>query len=187
MPEPAEPPPPRRLVAWKAIGLAIVVVGAAADLVSKAHMQELLGMDPAFPNGSERRIEVIDGFLAWAGSWNPGVTFGMASGLGQPILVFTMLASAAILGWLLVTRSQSRVLHLSLGLILAGAIGNLYDRIRWSMVRDFIDVYLRGVKSDGGDWHWHTFNVADSMIVVGVILILWLELFGRRGEREVGS
>ena len=159
---------------WKAIGLGIVVFGLVADLWSKHAMQGLLGMSPDRPHGSLYRIEVIDGLLAWAGNWNAGVTFGMAAGLGEPILWFTMLAGFGILAWLLVTRSQSRVLHVALAMILSGALGNLYDRWRFGMVRDFIDVYWK-------DHHWHTFNVADSLIVVGVSLILWLELFGRHG------
>ena len=163
---------------WKVLGFSIVLLGIAADLWTKDLMQGLLGMTPEQPHGSERQIEVIEGFLRFAGNWNTGVTFGMAAGLTQPILLFTMVASLGIGAWLLLTRSPSRILHVALGLILAGAIGNLYDRWRWKMVRDFIVVYWK----DPSIWQWPAFNVADSMIVVGVSLILWLELFGRRDQ-----
>ena len=163
---------------WKVVGLVIVVVGIAADLWTKDLMQGLLGMTPEQPHGSERQREVIDGFLRFAGNWNTGVTFGMAAGLTQPILLFTMIASLGIGAWLVFTRSSSRVLHVALALILAGAVGNLHDRWRWKMVRDFILVYWK----DPSIWQWPAFNVADASIVSGVILILWLELFGRRAE-----
>ncbi len=172
------PPPVGRSTRWKVVGLVIVLVGIAADLWTKDLMQGLLGMTPEQPHGSERQQEVIDGFLRFAGNWNAGVTFGMAAGLTQPILLFTMVASLGIGAWLLLTRSPSRVLHVALALILAGAIGNLHDRWRWKMVRDFIVVYWK----DPSIWQWPAFNVADSMIVVGVSLILWLELFGRRDQ-----
>lgn len=167
-----------RLWRWKVAGLLIVAAGIVGDLWTKDLMQRLLGMTPEQPHGSERQIEVIDGFFRFAGNWNTGVTFGMAAGLTQPILLFTMVASLGIGAWLVLTRSPSRVLHVALSLILAGAIGNLYDRWRWKMVRDFILVYWK----DPSVWQWPAFNVADSMIVVGVSLILWLELFGRRPE-----
>jgi len=178
-PTPGTPPPPSaRAWRWKVVGLVIVAGGIVADLWTKDFMQGLLGMSPEQPHGSERQHEVIDGILRFAGNWNAGVTFGMAAGLTQPILLFTMVASLGIGTWLLVTRNQSRVLHVALALILAGAVGNLYDRWRWKMVRDFIVVYWK----DPAIWQWPAFNVADSMIVVGVSLILWLELFGRHGD-----
>jgi signal peptidase II len=172
-----------RLWRWKIIGGVIVAIGLVADLWTKGVMQDLLGMSTDQPHGSERQIELIPGFLRFAGNWNPGVTFGMAAGWTQPILYFTVLACTGISAWLLITRNQSRVLHLALSLILAGAIGNLYDRVRFRMVRDFILVYWK----DPSVWQWPAFNVADSMIVVGVGSILWLELFGRRSAPTGGG
>ncbi len=177
------PEPAARLWRWKIAGAAIVAVGIVADLWTKDLMQRLLGMSPDNPHGSERQIEVIDGFFRFAGNWNPGVTFGMAAGLTQPILYFTVVACVGISAWLLVTRNSSRVLHVALSLILSGAIGNLHDRVRFQMVRDFIVVYWK----DPSIWQWPAFNVADSMIVVGVCSILWLELFGRKREAATGS
>ena len=92
--------------------------------------------------------------------------------------------------WFLGTSSRSRSLHAGLSLILAGAVGNLYDRIRWDQVRDFVlfysgeisdpdVVHILGVKL----WPWPNFNVADAGIVCGVILVLWDALFGM-GAKE---
>ncbi len=169
------PPRSRRL---KVLAILIVVVGVAADLWTKAEMQDRLGMRPDQPHASEREIHVVPGFFKLAGNWNTGVTFGMAAGWTQPILLFTCAASVGILAWLLLTRSRSRALHVALALILSGALGNLYDRWTWHKVRDFLVVYWK----DPSIWQWPAFNVADSLIVSGVILILWLELFGRRAE-----
>jgi signal peptidase II len=166
-----------RAWALKAMALGIVVLGTVADLVSKADMQTRLGMDPDHA-GSLRHVDVIPGFFRLQGAWNPGITFGLAAdGHTLTIKVFTVVACAAILAWLLATRTRSRLFHVALAMILGGAIGNLYDRFEWNQVRDFLDVYWK-------DHHWPAFNVADSLIVVGVILILGYELFGRRPARE---
>lgn len=177
------PSAPARLWRWKLGGGVIMALGLIADLWTKGWMQDRLGMSTDQPHGSERSIDVIDGFFKFAGNWNPGVTFGMAAGLTQPILYFTVVACAGISAWLLLTRNPSRVLHVALSLILSGAVGNLYDRVKFRMVRDFILVYWK----DPSIWQWPAFNVADAMIVVGVGSILWLELFGRRSEAAVGS
>jgi len=169
-----------RLRGLKIVALLIVVLGCVADLVSKADMQTRLGMDPDRVH-SDRHIDVIPGFFRLDGTWNPGVTFGLArDGHTLAIKAFTVLACAAILAWLLMTRTHSRLFHVALAMILGGAIGNLYDRFQWNQVRDFLLVYWKDPKI----WMWPAFNVGDSLIVVGVILILGYELFGRRTPRE---
>jgi signal peptidase II len=70
-----------------------------------------------------------------------------------------------LLVWLLRLPARDRLTAAALALIIGGAIGNLTDRIRHGYVVDFIDVYYR-------DWHWPAFNVADSAITCGVILLL---------------
>jgi len=160
------------ILGLKLLAFMIVVAGAALDLASKAWMEKLLSMQPdsAGPFG---RIELIPGFFALEGTYNAGVTFGLFGGRTDGIMLFTLLATLALLVWLLATRRRSLLLHVALGMVLAGAVGNLWDRWHWSKVRDFILVYV-------GDHEWPNFNVADSLIVVGVILLLALELFGRR-------
>ena len=170
--ETVRPPRARKL---KVVALVIVVLGLVLDLWSKAYMQDRLGLSPDQLR-SERRIDVIPGFFRFEGNWNTGVTFGMAQGWTEPILIFTVVASGALLAWLLLTRSRRLLLHVALGMVLGGAVGNLYDRFTWHKVRDFVVVYV-------GDWEYPTFNVADSMIVVGVILILGIELFGKHGTK----
>lgn len=160
---------PRSLLGLKLLALGVLVVGVVADLATKAWMDRLLDMDPASA-GPFGRIEIIPGFFALEGTYNEGVTFGLFGGHTNPILLFTAIATVALLVWLLATKRRSVLLHLGLGLVLAGALGNLYDRLHWAKVRDFLLVYVK-------DWEWPNFNVADSMIVVGVGLILFQELF----------
>lgn len=168
---------PGRLTKLKLWCFVLLVTVLVLDLWSKAHMQSILGLTPdPDVKVSARAIDVIPGFLAWQGTWNPGVTFGILPGETTLILVLTGVATVALFIWLAGTRSRSKCLHVGLAIILAGAIGNLYDRILWNKVRDFILVYLGDLPSPS--WTWPNFNVADMGIVCGVILVLWDALFG---------
>ncbi len=101
---------------------------------------------------------------------NTGVAFGFLSGGGALVLIFTLVALGALLGFL-VLRSERRLLWVPTGLLVGGAIGNLIDRIAGGSVIDFIKLP-----------HWDAFNVADMGITFGVIsLVLVLELGARRG------
>jgi len=93
-------------------------------------------------------------FLSDAGGWQRWFFVVLASGVSVVILV-----------WLLRLPRREWLTGLGLALILGGAIGNLVDRIRLGYVVDFIDVYYQ-------DWHYPAFNVADSAITCGVILLL---------------
>ncbi len=152
--------------------LVVLVLLLAADLWSKAYMQEALGMTTDKPGG-EVEIDVIDGFVKWQGAWNPGVTFGLAGNRTTEILALTIIATIALFAWFLGTRSRSTLLHVGLAMILSGALGNLWDRVNWHKVRDFILVYY-----EPWDFTWPNFNIADSAIVVGVIFVIWDSLFG---------
>jgi signal peptidase II len=102
---------------------------------------------------------------------NTGVAFGFLSGGGAVVLVFTLLALAALVGFLAL-RPERRLLWLPTGLLIGGAIGNLIDRVANGSVIDFIKLP-----------HWDAFNVADMGITFGVIsLVVVLELGARRGD-----
>lgn len=114
--------------------------------------------------------DVLGDFLRFTYVRNPGVAFGLFAGHGISLGWLSFLALAAVV-WLAV-RAPSRAWprSVALGLILGGAVGNLFDRMRWGSVVDFIDVGI------GAHRFW-TFNVADSAITVGVIVwaasLLW--------------
>ena len=128
-----------------------------------------------------RPLRIIDGLLSLTYVRNTGVAFGLFPARGE--LAGTLLLTAlgfAALGVVGVyfhrTPRGERLLLTALALILGGAVGNLADRIAAGSVTDFIDVYYRS-------YHWHTFNVADSAITIGIGLMI-LEIVGsHRGAR----
>ncbi|MSQ06524.1 MAG: signal peptidase II [Dehalococcoidia bacterium] len=106
-----------------------------------------------------------DGFFRITHTFNTGSAFGMFQGQNTP-LIFVSVVGIAVL--VLVYRSQPQVtslLRLSLGMQIGGAAGNLLDRLRLGHVTDFIDV-----------GPWPVFNLADSSIVIGLLLLAWLLL-----------
>ena len=77
--------------------------------------------------------------------------------------------------WL--SRVETRVIALGIGLVAGGALGNVIDRLRFEAVFDFLDFYFR--TGSGQEYHWPAFNLADSSIFVGVVLLLFDGLFHR--------
>ncbi|HEV2197216.1 MAG TPA: signal peptidase II [Candidatus Acidoferrum sp.] len=126
------------------------------------------------------RHEVIHNFIYLVHSRNPGIAFGVlaesASTFTRVILVVGSLAVIAVLAWLLVTgKIASDMGNAGLALLLGGAAGNVSDRIFHGAVTDFFEVWF-------GTYHYPAFNVADSAITIGAILILLDVLFGHKQE-----
>ncbi|MBN1545616.1 MAG: signal peptidase II [Syntrophaceae bacterium] len=119
-------------------------------------------------------ISVLSGFFSITYVRNPGAAFGFLAS-ASPAFRYTFFIAVNILAITLIlayirksTLSQYRLI-LGLALIMAGAVGNLIDRLRFGEVVDFLDFYI-------GSLHWPAFNVADSSITVGaffLILDLW--------------
>lgn len=157
------------------LSLAVVV----ADQWSKYLVEQKLPLHRAF--------EVIPGFLNFTHVQNTGVAFGMFAANGSPIgtliLLALGLAALTIVGiYFWRTAPSDRLMLVSLSLILGGAVGNLIDRLATGSVTDFIDAYV-------GTYHWHTFNIADSAITIGICLMA-IEILpgrGRRGGNEPPS
>jgi signal peptidase II len=161
-----------------------VAVGLALDLATKSLGWNLLGGPPE-SGGCE--IAVIPEWLRLVASRNPGIVFGFSFseslGIGPTggrlvTVLLTLLTSALIFYLFAASRAGQRWLHLACGLILAGALGNLYDRIFFGFVRDIIQITAHG---QVGDWtlQWpYVFNVADVYLVVGVIAIAIIFMFG---------
>ncbi len=147
----------RRLQAY---GLAVAVF--AVDRLSKWIIEQHVS---AFDVHS-----VIPGFFDIVNSRNRGVAFGLMNDSPSVwrTLVLIVFASAAMLVVATMLWKASRADRLTvigLALILGGAAGNLFDRIMWGQVTDFLEFYIR-------DLHWPTFNVADSCVVIGSGLLL---------------
>lgn len=114
---------------------------------------------------------VIPGFFNLTHVKNTGVAFGMFADSGREggawmlaVLGVLVLGFVALYFWRL--PRDHKLLQTALALILGGAVGNLIDRIAAGEVTDFIDLYY-------GSYHWHTFNIADSAITIGICLIAW--------------
>ncbi len=117
---------------------------------------------------------VIDGFFDITYLRNTGVAFGIFSSLSSPlksILLSSIAAIAvgAVILYSVRTPAGARLLQVALSLILGGALGNLYDRIAYGYVVDFLELYV-------GSYSWPAFNVADSAISIGVALLA-VEIF----------
>jgi lipoprotein signal peptidase len=99
--------------------------------------------------------------------WNRGVTFGLLTGFGRSsYLLLAAVALAVVVAlvmWL--RRAESRLVAISLGAIVGGALANVIDRLRFGAVIDFIHAHV-------GDWSWYVFNLADAAIVCGVAALV---------------
>lgn len=133
-----------------------------------------------------RPHEVIAGFLNFTHVRNTGVAFGLFAAQGDLVetIILTLLgllALALVAYYFAKTANEARWLLTALALILGGAVGNLVDRVANGGVTDFIDVFI-------GNYHWHTFNVADSAISVGIGFLILDTLVGRHhSNTEQGS
>jgi signal peptidase II len=112
-------------------------------------------------------IPVIKGLLYFTLVFNRGAAFGILKG---QIFFFMLTTAIAIFFIIFHLKKSSAQEKVALGLILAGAIGNLTDRILFKHVIDFIDIHIEPV------FYWPVFNVADSAITVGACILGWLLL-----------
>lgn len=151
----------KRDVFWK-IGYLLLAGGLfMVDQVTKAWaVRRLRFREP---------MSVIDGFLNFAYAQNTGVAFSMLDSHGDAgrwgLSIVAGIAGVLVLYFFWRTpRSDDRILG-ALTLLLAGIAGNVVDRVRLGFVVDFIDVQF-------GSWHYPTFNVADTLIVIGAILMI---------------
>lgn len=159
--------PARRPVA---LGLAVAVLVITLDQLSKWWILEVV-----MPGAVPRVVEVTP-FFNLVLTWNYGVSFGMfaheADYLPYVLSGVALLITTFLLAWL--RTAERRFVALALGLVIGGAVGNVIDRLRFGAVADFLDVHAFG-------WHFWAFNVADSGISVGVMLLVIDGLF-RGGE-----
>src|SRR3990167_3261496 len=112
-------------------------------------------------------LYLIPGLLNIVRSKNEGVVFGLFPGKTSVFIIFSAIAIVVILFIYIKSDKTIFVSNLALGLVLAGAIGNLWDRIWFRCVRDFIDLHI------GDKYHWPTFNIADSLICVGISILVF--------------
>ncbi len=141
------------------IGVYLAIVVAILDQGTKWWVLNAIMIPP--------RVVPVTPFLNLVLSWNKGITFGLFN-RDHPWMVYVFIGAAVVilavlLHWMM--RATTLMATLGLGLIMGGAIGNVVDRNRFGAVADFIDFHVAG-------YHWYAFNLADSAIVCGVILLL---------------
>lgn len=124
-------------------------------------------------------VDIIPGLLRINLVLNNGAAFSLVPGRRWFLIATGIVAMIAIPVWFFLKSDHRLAAVMGLGMVLAGICGNLYDRIfNYGLVRDFIDLYV-------GRWHWPTFNVADSLLCIGVaILLLDQWLIGRPSQRH---
>lgn len=140
----------------------VTLVGIAASVFAIDQLTKFLLVSMIGPDRFESRVDFVDGWLALEYTENRGAAFGVLSGL-VPIL--TAASIAVLIGLLLHYMRQVKppLWHtLAIGAVVGGALGNLVDRVRLGHVIDFLSV-----------GPWPNFNVADSAITVGVLVLIW--------------
>jgi signal peptidase II len=159
-----EVPLPRWLLFWS-----IALGGAVFDLVTKTLVFARIGPPPSPP------ISLIPNVLELHTSLNSGALWGLGRNLKHSSLIFaalSVMAAVAICYYLLVKRAASDArLTAALGLIMAGALGNCYDRLMLGHVRDFVHFHVDPIGFDCA-----IFNFADNMLVAGAIILMLLAL-----------
>ncbi len=158
--------PVRRMLPWVALAAAIVLI----DQLTK------LAIERAFDYGD---VHPVTGFFNLVLTYNKGAAFSFlasASGWQKHFLTFIGIGASLFILYLLARHGSQKLFSLALAMILGGAIGNVIDRLAYGHVIDFLDFHV-------GGWHWPAFNMADSAIVGGAILLVVDELWRVRGAK----
>lgn len=153
------------------LGAAVII---ALDQITKAAIVENFSLHETH--------SVIDGLFNIVYVMNPGAAFGFlanASELFRRIFFtgITVTVILLIIYYIVKSKLQNTLYVISLTLIFSGAVGNLIDRIRYGAVVDFLDVYI-------GTAHWPAFNVADSSISMGAVIMIYGMIVQRKKEKS---
>ena len=150
--------------------LPILLLGVALDLATKYLVLQNM------PLGSH--ISVIQGFFNLVHVHNRGAVFGLLASWPLDVRIFFVFTTGIVLmvvGYLWWRLPENEGLaNLGYSLIMAGALGNLVDRVRFGEVVDFLDFYW-------GRYHWPAFNVADSLVCLGAGVLIWVILREEKG------
>ena len=127
----------------------------------------------------DKQVLNINHFLNFRPVWNDGISFGMLQGYGNFGRVTFIIVALIISLWIIIySKRLNTIGFIGYNMIAGGAIGNVIDRVIHGKVIDFIDVHYE-------EYHWPTFNMADSFIFIGVLLFIYNELVVSRGKKNV--
>ncbi len=139
--------------------LVVSAVLVLADQISKTMVRKTMSLYESIP--------VIPKFFHLTYVTNDGMAFGLNFPFGTYIFLSLSIIFTAFIFWYLWTiKDDGIVIRMGIGLILAGAIGNLIDRVFLGSVVDFLDFMI-------GDFHWYVFNFADSYVTIGMGFVLY--------------
>ena len=156
------------MLVWLWISLIVLILDQVTKRIVDTTMalHESIPLVPMFQLTYLRNQGAAFSFLSGAGGWQRWF-----------FIILAISASGFICYWLKSLPRQRAFEACAWSLVLGGALGNLIDRILYGYVIDFLDVFY-------GDWHWPAFNVADSAITVGVVMLLLDSLISRPDSRK---
>lgn len=146
----------------------VSIIVFIVDIISKILVSNFMLEDQS--------IKIINNFLYFTYAKNTGIAFSFLEGNMLFIISMTLIIVVLLIKYVYNKKLNLKE-KISYGLVLGGAIGNLFDRIVYGYVIDFIDVYIFG-------YDYPIFNVADSCVVVGIILILLLSFKSEGSEKD---
>jgi len=149
------------------LGYFTAIIIIVADQTSKWWILEKIMQPPRVINVNEYFNLVL--------TWNNGISFGLFNNNNEiNALIISLIATGIIIFLIrLLSKSKTKKLSIGLGMIIGGAIGNVIDRSIYGAVMDFLDVHINV-------YHWPAFNVADSAITVGALILVFDSLFAQR-------
>tara|TARA_B110001452_G_C15084170_1_gene378288 strand:- start:226 stop:726 length:501 start_codon:yes stop_codon:yes gene_type:complete len=127
----------------------------------------------------ENKVDIyITSYLNLYLIWNKGIAFGLLS-FNETLIynIITLLIFIVIIVIIIITLKSEGLKKYSLMLVLGGSLGNFFDRVYYSAVPDFIDFHVN-------DFHWFIFNVADIFITLGIICLIYVEIFYNNKKNE---
>ena len=171
---------------------ALATIGCLTDLISKSWVFATYFDPTSYELGEAQEVRyLLEGIFGLQTSTNPGALFGMGAGYSWLFAIISFFAIGAVILWLFVWRAAlDRWLTFALGLITGGILGNLYDRLGFGWdpsfpeeikthVRDFIYFRLEGVYMFNP---WPNFNIADTLLVTGAIMLFIHAIFMQPSE-----
>ena len=164
---------------WGPLARLGLITAAVTALLDQALTLWLLFAFDLQSRGVVRLTPFLDLVLVW----NRGISYGLFQQdgpLGQWMLL-ALTTLAVMLLWIWLARSTSRLMVVSLALIIGGAVGNAIDRLAYGAVADFVLLHLTTASFS---FKWYVFNLADAAIVAGVAGLLYDSLAGRRAAKQ---
>ena len=152
------------------LGIIAAIVSLALDQASKLWLLYVFDI-------GRRGLTRVTSFFDLVLAWNTGISYGWFSGTGPTgqflLVAFKIVAVIVLSIWMV--KAHNRLVTISLGLIIGGAIGNAIDRFAYGAVVDFA---LLHVEISGKTFNWYVFNLADAAIVAGVAALLYDSFLG---------